>query len=197
MQKHYQVFLDTSAESFLAIHFAHLPDRSVLMSQPKLLNKVLKEYPKLNGYKSKKHPYGPQPSAGHEDQYAKVPPIEQGKYLRLLGILLYLTKSRPDIMTAVSFGATKSHAPNAMDYRNLLYIVEYLRITPTKGHRIYSNKDQPIQLYCTVGAFPSSGELHPAPLCCQKKTLKEVNFLQELVTMALLPTIYKQHCSRY
>jgi hypothetical protein len=55
-------------------------------------------------------------------------------------------------MTAVSFGATKSHAPNAIDYRKLLYIVEYLRITPTKGHRIYSHKDQPVQLHCTIDA---------------------------------------------
>jgi hypothetical protein len=61
-------------------------------------------------------------------------------------------------MTAVSFGATKSHAPNAIDYRKLLYIVEYLRITPNKGHRIYRNSDQPIQLHCTVDA---SYLLHP------------------------------------
>ncbi len=55
-------------------------------------------------------------------------------------------------MTAVLFGATKSHAPKVIDYRKLLYIVEYLRITPDKGHRIYRNSDQPIQLYCTVDA---------------------------------------------
>jgi len=61
-------------------------------------------------------------------------------------------------MTAVSFGATKSHAPNVVDYRKLLYIVEYLRITPNKGHRIYRNSDQPIQLHCTVDA---SYLLHP------------------------------------
>ena len=158
MKKYYQVSLDTTAESFLGIHFDHLTDGSVLMSQPKLLQKVLKEYPQLPGYKSKKHPYGPPPSAGYEERYAKAPPFEQGKYLRILGLLLYLCKSRPDIMTAVSFGATKSHAPNVIDYRKLLYIVEYLRITPNKGHRIYRNSDQPIQLHCTVDA---SYLLHP------------------------------------
>jgi hypothetical protein len=36
--------------------------------------------------------------------------------------------------------------------------VEYLRITPNKGHRIYRNSDQPIQLNCTVDA---SYLLHP------------------------------------
>ena len=40
-------------------------------------------------------------------------------YLRLLGLLMYLTKSRPDIMTTVSFGATKSNSPTQTDYDQL------------------------------------------------------------------------------
>jgi hypothetical protein len=158
MQKHYQVSLDTTAESFLGVHFEHQDDGAVLMTQPKLLQKVLKEYPKIERYISKKHPYGPPPSSGHDDRYAQSPPCDQRKYLRLLGLLLYLTKSRPDIMTAVSFGAAKAHSPKDMDYRKLLYIVEYLRITPDKGHRIYRNEGQPVQLHCTVDA---SYLLHP------------------------------------
>jgi len=152
MEKYYQVSLDTTAESFLGVHFNHLKDGSVLMTQPKLMQKVLKEYPKIERYVSKKHPYGPPISTGYEDRYAQSPPCEQRKYLRLLGLLLYLTKSRPDIMTAVSFGATRAHSPKEMDFRKLIYIVEYLRITPDKGHRIYRNEGQPIQLHCTVDA---------------------------------------------
>ena len=107
---------------------------------------------------TKKHFYGSPPSTGYEECYAKAPPIKQWKFLRILGLLLYLCKSQPDILTAVLFGATKSHAPKVIDYRKLLYIVEYLRITPDKGHQIYRNSDQPIQLYCTVVA---SYLLHP------------------------------------
>ena len=36
--------------------------------------------------------------------------------------------------------------------------MEYLRITPDKGHRIYRNEGQPVQLHCTVDA---SYLLHP------------------------------------
>ena len=158
MEKYYQVSLDTTAESFLGVHFNHLNDGSVVMTQPKLMQKVLKEYPKIERYVSKKHPYGPTPSAGYEDRYAQSTSCEQRKYLRLLGLLLYLTKSRPDIMTAVSFGATKAHSPKDLDFRKLLYVVEYLRITPEKGHRIYRNEGQPVQLHCTVDA---SYLLHP------------------------------------
>ena len=57
---------------------------------------------------------------------------------------MYLTKSRPDIMTAVSFGATKSTSPTQDDYDQLYYIVEYIR---AKGHSIYIGTSSGIQLY--------------------------------------------------
>ena len=59
-------------------------------------------------------------------------------------------------MTAVSF--TKAHNPKDMDYRKLLYIAEYLRINPDKGHRIYRNEGQLVRPHCTVNA---SYLLHP------------------------------------
>jgi hypothetical protein len=59
------------------------------------------------------HPYGPFPS--HNKEKEQSPPILVTTYLRLLGLLMYLTKSRPDIMAAVSFGATKSTIPTEED----------------------------------------------------------------------------------
>ena len=35
------------------------------MTQPKFMQEVLKEYPKIERYVSKKHPYGPPPIAGY------------------------------------------------------------------------------------------------------------------------------------
>ena len=71
-------------------------------------------------------------------------------YLRLLGLLMYLTNSQPDIMTAVSFGATNSTSPIQADYDQLYYIVEYIRVTADKGHRIFIGTSSAIQLYCKV-----------------------------------------------
>ena len=48
-------------------------------------------------------------------------------YLHLLGQLNYLTNSRPDILTAVSYAATRSKQPTQLDYEDLLLIVAYLR----------------------------------------------------------------------
>ena len=55
-------------------------------------------------------------------------------------------------MTAVSFGATKSTSPTQTDYDQLYYIVEYIRATADKGHRMYIGTSSAIQLYCEVDA---------------------------------------------
>ena len=58
------------------------------------------------------------------------------QYMTLLGSLMYIVKSRPDIATAVSFAATKSQSASQYDYDNLLHIVKYLYQTKDKGLRI-------------------------------------------------------------
>jgi len=157
MQKYYQVTLDIKGDSFLGIQFTRQTDGSTTLTQPKLLNKLLKEYPSLGRKYTQDHPYGPMPS---RDQQAigPSPPANQSEYLRILGMLLYLTKSRPDIMAAVSFGASRASKPTTADQQQLMYIVEYIRKTPERGHRIYAASGDPLQFYCTVDA---SYLLHP------------------------------------
>ena len=159
MNNHYELTLDTKADSFLGINITHNDDGTVILTQPKLLQKLFKEHPvKITKRKAKTptHPYGPAPP--HNKQEEQSPSILITTYLRLLGLLMYLTKSRPDIMAAVSFGATKSTNPTEDDYQQLYYIVEYLRATATKGHRIFVHIDSSIQLYCEVDA---SYLIHP------------------------------------
>ena len=126
-----------------------------MLTQPKLLQKLFKKHPEKIGKRKAKtpsHPYGPAPA--HNATTSKEQLIPVTTYLRLLqGLLMYLTKSRPDIMTAVSFGATKSTSPTQTDYDQLLYyIVEYIRATADKGHRIFIGTSSAIQLYCEVDA---------------------------------------------
>ena len=159
MNHHYELTLDTKADSFLGINIGHNPDGTVMLTQPKLLQKLFKEHPEPSAKRKGKtptHPYGPVPP--HNKEKEQSPPIPVTTYLRLLGLLMYLTKSRPDIMASVSFGATKSTNPTEEDYQQLSYIVEYLRVTATKGHRIFVNIGDSIQLYCEVDA---SYLIHP------------------------------------
>ena len=65
---------------------------------------------------------------------------------------MYLTKSRPEISTAVSFGATNSHNPLQYHYKEMLQVVEFLRATPDDGLIIRVSRDGRIQFYCQVDA---------------------------------------------
>ena len=156
LNRHYELTLDPKADSFLGINIEHLDDGTVLLTQPKLLQKLFKEHPEKIGKRKARtptHPYGPAPAHNATTTIKEQSPsMPVTTYLRLLGLLMYLTKSRPDIMTAVSFGATKSTSPTQDDYNQLYYIVEYLRATAGKGHRIYMGTSSAIQLYCEVDA---------------------------------------------
>ena len=145
----------------MGINIGHTEDDTVTLTQPKLLQKLFKEHteePSRCKARMPTHPYGPVPSYNKEKEQ-QLPPILVTTYLRPLGLLMYLTKSRPDIMAAVSFGATKSTNPTEEDYQQLYYIVDYLRVTASKGHRIFVHiVDSSIQLYCEVDA---SYLIHP------------------------------------
>ena len=91
--KHYEVTLDREATSFLGLHLAHNTDGTVTITQPKLLTKLFSLHPPLKGpSQTPLHPYSPLP----KDTDPTPRPADHYAYLRLLGILLYLTKSRPD-----------------------------------------------------------------------------------------------------
>ena len=71
-----------------------------------------------------------------------------------MGKLLFLTTSRPDIMTSVSFGATKNASPTVDDYDDLLQIVQYLYNTRDIGLTLYSSHQETscVQLMTYVDA---------------------------------------------
>ena len=79
-------------------------------------------------------------------------PIDPTTYLHLLGALLYVTHSRPDIMTAVSYAVTKAASPTMSDFNNLLHIVDYLRNTADHGHILMKHPIDPLTLNCYVDA---------------------------------------------
>ena len=134
--KHYEITLDRDATSFLGLNLNHNPDGTVTITQPKLLLKLFALYPPRKDHShTSNHPYPPLP----KDSDPPPQPADSFAYLRLLGILLYLTKSRPDIMAAVSFAGTKSSHPTDRDLSDLYYVVEYLRATHDMGHILHTS----------------------------------------------------------
>ena len=153
--KHYEVTLDREATSFLGLNLAHNDDGTVTITQPKLLAKLFALYPpRKDSAHQPNHPYPPLP----KETDPPPQPADHYAYLRLLGILLYLTKSRPDIMAAVSFAGTKSSSPTDKDLSDLYYAVDYLRATQTIGHILHRSTFAALRLYCEVDA---SYLLHP------------------------------------
>jgi hypothetical protein len=66
---------------------------------------------------------------------------------------MYLTRSRPDISTAVSFAATYATHPTVGAYDELLHCVQYLYNTRDKGLILRKGiKGQPLVLKCYVDA---------------------------------------------
>jgi hypothetical protein len=142
--KHYEVTLDRDAIS-------HNSDGTVTITQPKLLTKLFALYPPLkdSGHTS----IHPNPATLPKDSDPPPKPADHYSYLRLLDILLYLTKSRPDIMAAVSFAGTKSSNPTDRDLSNLYYyVIEYLRATKDIGHILHQSSTKTLRLYCEVDA---------------------------------------------
>ena len=155
MRKHFDVTVEPEADAFLGINFTYDAEGNCKLSQKKLLNKLFAEnppMPKGKRWKPPNHPYGPAQTHGAELTEDDKQAVDITLYLRLLGLLMYLTKSRPEIATAVSFGATNSHNPLRHHHQELLYIVEYLRATPDDGLIIRAATRDKIQFYCLVDA---------------------------------------------
>jgi len=134
-------------DNYLGVHYDKLADGGWKKTQPKLLKDLFESRNISN------KPYVKTPVAAPSDVVRDLTPFNVTKYLSLIGILLYLNFSRPDIGFAVSYGATKSNQPTVADHQDLLRIVQYLYQTREKGLIIQKQeKGCPLQMYIHVDA---------------------------------------------
>ena len=59
--------------------------------------------------------------------------VDRGRYQRLVGKLIYLSHTRPDIAFAVSVVSQFMHSPRASHHDAVLRILRYLKSAPGKG----------------------------------------------------------------
>jgi hypothetical protein len=128
-----------------------LPDGSVKLTQKKLLHAIFEEFhpEQVKGVRGISVPARSTVTTPDDDE-----PVLQRDYLRLLGMLNYLTRSRPDVATALSFAATHSAGPLQSHYDQLLLVVRYLWDTREKSLIIRRGKgpDSPLILTCYADA---------------------------------------------
>jgi hypothetical protein len=120
-----------------------------LLTQPKLLGTLEEEFKEQLAT----HRHATAPQHQPDMQSTVDTPMSQTTYLHLLGALIYLTKSRPDIATAVSFGATHAARPTLGHFDELLHCLAYLLRTKTTGLRLVAGeRNRSLKLKCYVDA---------------------------------------------
>ncbi|CAH9115063.1 unnamed protein product [Cuscuta epithymum] len=128
---------------FLGIEVARSPDGFVL-SQRKYTLDILEESGLLAG----------RPSTFPMEQNLKLrpdddsPPVDASSYRRLIGRLLYLTVTRPDIVYAVSQLSQFLNSPRQTHLNAAIRVLRYLKHTPGQGIFLSSTNDLTLKGYC-------------------------------------------------
>jgi KUP system potassium uptake protein len=150
MKEKFDVTVVHNVEEYLGIHMESMPNGDVKLTQPKLLESLLDEYRDKLGEVSKYRNRAPQRETAPLEESIAIP---QAEYLHLLGALIYLCKSRPDISTAVSFASTYAAAPTEAAFVELIYILQYLKGTQSHGLILRSGEpNRELTLTCYVDA---------------------------------------------
>ncbi|XP_031265752.1 uncharacterized protein LOC116124178 [Pistacia vera] len=68
-------------------------------------------------------------------------PIDKGRYQRLVGRLMYLSHTRPDLAYALSIVSQFMHNPGEQHMNAVMRILRYLKHAPRKGILFSKNKD--------------------------------------------------------
>ena len=145
----FEITITEHVSEYLGIKITKSANGDVKLTQPKLLNSLLEEFTdEISLFRKQSSP-----QVREEFQSTDSSSFDRTQYLHLVGALLYLCKSRPDIQTAVSFGATHSAAPTRSHFNELLRCLSYLRDTKDCGLVIAAGiPHRPLKLRCFTDA---------------------------------------------
>ena len=125
LELRYQITESDNRESFLGIHI--LKDKDTLyLSQPGHIAKIIATADIAHITKVTNIPMDPTFNDVYQDD---APCCDQHKYSGLLGMLIYVLRTRPDISYAVNRLATRSTKSTDKDWQALQQVAAYLRTT--------------------------------------------------------------------
>ncbi|KAK9217910.1 hypothetical protein WN943_006540 [Citrus x changshan-huyou] len=127
---------------FLGMEFARSKD-GIVVSQRKYVLDLLEETGLL-GCKAAETPIDPNMKL----QPAKIEDVTNiDRYQRLVGRLIYLSHTRPDIAFAVSLVSQFMHAPGPEHFETVYRILRYLKGSPGKGLLFRKNGHLQVEVY--------------------------------------------------
>ena len=128
MAKEFEIKALGRLKYFLGIEVAH-SRQGIFISQQKYVTDLLKETSKT-ACKPASTPIDPNLRLGMAEEDAAV---DREMYQRLVGRLIYLSYTRPDIAYAVSVTSQFMHSPKEVHLQVAHRVLEYLKGTPGKG----------------------------------------------------------------
>ncbi|RVW88523.1 Retrovirus-related Pol polyprotein from transposon TNT 1-94 [Vitis vinifera] len=117
--------------------------KGIVVSQRKYILDLLKETGML-GCKPIDTPMDSQKKLGIEKEST---PVDRGRYQRLVGRLIYLSHTRPDIGFAVSAVSQFMHNPTEEHMEAVYRILRYLKMTPGKGLFFRKTENRDTEVY--------------------------------------------------
>lgn len=131
LRTRYTITTDDSLESYLGINIHYNPDGSMTLTQPRRVNELIELY--SPEYAHMLPPSVPMSSTFNDADQNDSPLYDYQPYMSLLGKVMYIIKTRPDIAYAVNRLATRASHATKKDYLALLRIVAYLQATRHLG----------------------------------------------------------------
>ena len=105
----------------------------VFISQKKYAKEILKKF-HMEDYKSTSTPMNQKEKFSKDDRAKKV---DESQYKSLIGCLMYLTATRPDIMFAVSLLSRFMHCTSEVHFQAAKRIVRYIKGTTNYGIKYF------------------------------------------------------------
>uniref|UniRef100_I1R8U9 Reverse transcriptase Ty1/copia-type domain-containing protein n=1 Tax=Oryza glaberrima TaxID=4538 RepID=I1R8U9_ORYGL len=125
MTKRFEMSMMGELKFFLGLQIKQLKE-GTFICQTKYLNDMLKKF----GMENAKPIHTPMPSNGHLDLNEQGKDVDQKVYRSIIGLLLYLCASRPDIMLSVCMCARFQATPKECHLVAVKRILRYLVHTP-------------------------------------------------------------------
>lgn len=118
--------------------------QGIFLSQRKYVTDLLKETGILGC-----QPIGTPIEQNHGlDELSDQVPADKGRYQRLVGRLIYLSHTRPDIANAVSVVSRLMHNSSEVHMNVVVKILRYLKSSPRKGLMFSKNNHAVVTGYC-------------------------------------------------